>query len=152
MLLLDGNDAAIMLVAKSSLRDLGSEFLEVLQAAIAVMCGVSEPGWISEDVILRNVAALHDKLGKNGLLRTPAVSLVESMTRLQWVNKSETRSAPRELLIALVNNITCMKVRSDGGVLLVDWESSLEPGFEENVRLLYQTTHDGRNETSLPCH
>lgn len=147
MLKLEGNAAALMSAVKGGLPDVGETLTERLKCAISVIAGVSQPRNISLAAVLGLLAELHDRLNAAGLLSRPAQSLADVMLHFELMAlmaRTEEDSPCETLLTALASNITNMRVRTNDGVQLVEWESALPSDFYEQAKAVY------RNSVPIP--
>ncbi len=135
MLVLKGNAAAVMLVAKNALQEAGASDLARLRVAIAAMCGLTSGEGVRVGSVLRIVAALHDDLTAEGLIRNPAQTMVESLSHY-YVTGEPTESALELMLSCMLSNIRLMRIRTEDGVRIVDWESNLPTTFVADVEAL----------------
>ena len=140
MLTLNGNSAAVMLVAKGGLRDLNVPSLERLQCAIAVMAGLTNPLWVKLGDVLRIVADVHDQVSSLGLLKNSARAMADSVCQSVILSDrarlAEMPCPGTALMNAMLSNLTCMRIGTEDGERLIDWTSKLPIGFEADVRLL----------------
>jgi len=134
-MILRGNSAAVMAIAKRGMDGADYPNLLRLQAAIAVMAGLRSPSDVRIGEVLRIVATLHDELTEGRLLYKPAQSLVDSLVR-SYVMGPPKEDAPRLLLNCLLSNMCVMRIRTEGGEQLVDWESELPEDFRAHVERL----------------
>ena len=135
MLKLEGNAAAVMMIAKLGSSKVAGNDVDRLKSGIATMAGLRNVADVRLGDVLRTVADLHDELTDARLLFKPAQSMIESLVRA-YVMGPPKEEAPQLLLNCMMNNIRNMRIRSEAGEQLVDWESELPTGFIDNaVRL-----------------
>ena len=135
VLKLEGNAAAVMMIAKLGLSKVAGSDLDRLKAGIATMAGLSNAADVRLGDVLRIVAGLHDDLTDAKLLCRPAQSMIDSLVGA-YVMGAPKEEATELLLNCMMSNIRNMRIRSEAGRQLVNWEGQLPTGFMDNaVRL-----------------
>lgn len=125
MLILKGLDALIVAVAKRSIHNSREGIEHNLKLAFSKYSGVL-PNHIGIGEILESVTVTHDLLIRGGLITTPTKSIYEILKRYRlYSSRDDSTDTFDQLLSAIMSNITCMKVMSDSGERLVDWDTNL---------------------------
>ena len=135
-----GHDAAVIFAAKGGFHDVPGTHLQCLQSAFAVLAGLSNAKDVRFGDVLSITARVYDALANDGLIKRPASVMLDSLQSSLILNDSNPPDAPTFFLNAMMSGITCMRIRSEDGVDMVNWKDGLETGFAEKVRHMYDTS------------
>lgn len=127
MLSLKNHAAAVLYVAKTE----SDNRFKSMQLAISLIAGLEDQNYVRIGDVLRIVAETHDLLTQHGLITRPMASLVDTVVRFENVNIGQKPSSITDIFDAMMCNIRLMRVTTDAGERLVEWESGLDPSFVE---------------------
>lgn len=147
MLILNGNAAAVMVVAKGGLQHAGETYFERLQVALAAIACLPETEWIREADALVVVARVLDDLSRRCLVAKPMLCVTEAMVvaATTAASKATSRDAVLQTMLdAMMTTIAEMTTCKPNGSSLVDWESELPDSFSTNAQALVERRQHGR--------
>jgi hypothetical protein len=129
MLSLKNHAAAVLYVAKSE----SNNRLKSMQLAISLIAGLKDPNYVRIGDVLRIVAETHDVLTQHGLITRPMALLVDTIVRFCNINVGQKISSIDDVFGAMITNIRLMRVQTDSGERLVEWESGLDSSFFDGM-------------------